>query len=68
MDYVINTTTDKVNSIGGMALVGKILKKICFCKNSERIPKATKRVSAVPIKSLTAIIPFSRISDRKNTC
>ncbi|WP_156789691.1 hypothetical protein [Gracilinema caldarium] len=24
MDYLINTTTEKLNSIGGMALVGKI--------------------------------------------
>ena len=36
MDYVINTTTEKLNSIGGMALVGKILEKIGFCKNSEQ--------------------------------
>lgn len=34
MDYVINTTTEKLNSIGGMAFVGKILEKIGFCKNS----------------------------------
>jgi hypothetical protein len=36
LDYVINTTTEKLNSIGGMALVGKILEKIGFCKNSEQ--------------------------------
>ena len=36
MDYVINTTTEKVNSIGGMAFVGKILEKIGFCKNSKQ--------------------------------
>ena len=30
MDYVIDTTTEKLNSTGGMALVGKILEKIDF--------------------------------------
>ena len=32
MDFVINTTTDKLNSTGGMALVGKILERIQFGK------------------------------------
>ena len=32
MDYVINTTTEKLNSTGGMALVGKILERIGFGK------------------------------------
>ncbi|MCF8131318.1 MAG: IS1380 family transposase [Deltaproteobacteria bacterium] len=31
MDFLINTTTEKLNSTGGMAIVGKILEKIGFC-------------------------------------
>lgn len=31
MDYIINTTTEKLNSTGGMALVGKILERTSFC-------------------------------------
>ena len=34
MDYEIHTTTEKLNSTGGMAIVGKILEKIGFCKNN----------------------------------
>lgn len=35
MDYVINTTTEQLNSIGGIALVGKILEKTGFGQTLE---------------------------------
>lgn len=35
MDYKIHTTTEKLNNIGGIALIGKILEKIGFCKNAK---------------------------------
>jgi hypothetical protein len=34
LDYVINTTTEKLNSTGGMALVGKILDRTAFCSRT----------------------------------
>lgn len=34
MDFVINTTTEKLNSTGGMALVGKILERTAFCNRT----------------------------------
>ena len=46
MDYEIHTTTEKLNSTGGMALVGKILERISFCKRagieSPRYPHVLK--------------------------
>jgi hypothetical protein len=36
LDYLIDTTTEKLNSIGGMALVGKILEKIGFCNQTQK--------------------------------
>ncbi|WP_041396120.1 hypothetical protein [Gracilinema caldarium] len=56
MDYVINTTTEKLNSIGGMALVGKILEKIGFCKHSG---KATPRHPHV-LKSIIGLFTQGR--------
>lgn len=48
MDYVINTTTEKLNSTGGMALVGKILERIGFCSNTKidtpRYPHVLKSI------------------------
>ncbi len=35
LDYVIDTTTDKINSTGGIALVGKIIEGIGFGHNSK---------------------------------
>ncbi|MBF9018030.1 IS1380 family transposase [Oceanispirochaeta sp. M2] len=37
MDFMINTTTDKLSSTGGMALVGKILERIKFGKRVKPI-------------------------------
>jgi len=37
LDYVIDTTTEKLNSTGGMALVGKILEKIDFCTGAKSL-------------------------------
>ena len=37
MDFIINTTTEKLNSTGGMALVGKILERIKFGKRVKPI-------------------------------
>jgi hypothetical protein len=46
LDYEIHTTTEKLNSTGGMALVGKILERIDFCKKtgteSPRYPHVLK--------------------------
>jgi len=53
LDYVINTTTEKVNSIGGMAQVGKRLEKIGFCKNSGRATPRHPHVLKSIIGSLT---------------
>lgn len=36
MDYKIDTTTEKLNSTGGLALVGKVLEKIGFLSNTEK--------------------------------
>ena len=44
MDYVINTTTEKLNSTGGMALIGKILERINFCQSSEIKKPANSQV------------------------
>lgn len=48
MDYVINTTTEKLNSTGGMALVGKLLERTGFCaktkNNSPRYPHVLKSI------------------------
>jgi len=56
LDYIINTTTEKINSIGGIALVGKILEKIDFCKHSG---KATPRYPHV-LKSIIGLFTQGR--------
>jgi len=56
LDYTINTTTEKLNSTGGMALVGKILERIGFCTESKPVSASHPHV----LKSIIGLFTQGR--------
>lgn len=44
MDYIVESTTEAVNSIGGIALVGKILERLQFASNDIKHPHILKSI------------------------
>lgn len=56
MDFMVNTTTERLNSTGGMALVGKILEKISFCTRT----RLTKPKHPHVLKSIIGLFTQGR--------